>query len=87
MGDDAFYAQASDAARQSGVDFIRTHRGRFAEIVEQLWDEFGQPADSDRPTPSAITWARSTVMPHAQSVAAAAAAGQDIDMMSMLDVL
>lgn len=86
MDDDAFYARASDAARASGVDFIRSHRGRFAEIVEQLWDEFGKPADSDGSAPSAASWGwtPSPLMPHAK---AAAAAGGRIDMMSMLDVL
>ena len=36
MGDDAYYARASDAAREAGLAFIRAHRGRFAQIVEGL---------------------------------------------------
>ena len=39
MSDDTYYEAASTAARQAGLEFIRTHRGRFGEVAEGLLDK------------------------------------------------
>ena len=44
IDDAAFYRDASDAARASGLAFIRAHRGTFGQNLEQLW------ADTQPPT-------------------------------------
>jgi hypothetical protein len=43
--DHSFYAEASNAARSAGLDFIRLHRGSFRDIVEQLIKAHTQSLD------------------------------------------
>ena len=40
MDEPDFYELASTTARSSGLEFIRTQRGRFGRMVEDLWREY-----------------------------------------------
>ena len=37
MTDEAYYQAASEKARESGLGFVRRHRGTFGGVLEELW--------------------------------------------------
>lgn len=43
MGDEAYYCEASAAARASGLAFIRQHRGSFGDVLEELAAAWSAP--------------------------------------------
>ena len=54
MSDDVYYAVASSKAREAGAAFIREYRGRFGEIVEELWERGAESIVRGQRVPKAL---------------------------------
>ena len=46
MGDDEYYARASEAARTAGLAHIHKHRGQMGAIVRGLWEQATHDEDA-----------------------------------------